>query len=270
VAHVPLNTLIPLSATTKAKAKERGLGSLGWVPRSIGLVLAAGPFVAACSSSAPPQAPAPAASSGAGTLRPVPGGAAAAGWEAGKWGTFHSQRYDFRLALPDGKAWRIDDHKTSWLMASHAPTQSSLRARMFLTDHAQNRAKCEAKVREAEPALPTPRTDQAFDDASANVLADARWDTRAVSFVEAVSPPKGGVAVGSPGVEPLRGTVLVFASNVRKCFGFQFVTEATGPNARATVAARLADVRERVVRELRFDHELDVPGREVLSADGPR
>lgn len=206
-------------------------------------------------------------------MRPVPSGGAIAGWESGKWGTFHSQRFDFRLSLPDGKAWRIDDHKGTWLLATHAGTQSTLRARMFLTDHAQNRMKCEATARDADPALPVPGIDQAVDDSSDRVIAG--WDARAVSFVApvtATATAKGAVTVGTPGSasgDALRGTVLVFASNIRKCFAFQYTTEASGAEARGVLAARMADVRERVVRELRFDHELDAPGREVLSGTAP-
>jgi hypothetical protein len=233
-------------------------------------------LAAACAPNGQERAVAsPSSASSAGALRPVPAGGAVAGWEGGKWGTFHSQRFDFRLSLPDGKAWRIDDHKSSWLVATHGPTRSMVRARMFLTDHAQNRAKCEGKVREAEPSFPAPQPEQAFDDASEKVLADSQWDTRAVSFVApAVASPKprgtveiGGPVAAPPSAEALRGTVLVFASNVRKCFGFEYTTEASGPDARAVLAARLADVRQRVVRELRFDHELDAPGRESLSAE---
>lgn len=125
---------------------------------------------------------------------------------------------------------------------------------MFLESHAQNRTKCEARVREADPSLPTPRADQAVDDAETGVLAG--WDARAVSFV--ARDPKDATK--------LVGHVLVFASNVRKCLGFQLTTEASGTTAKEIIASRLAEGRERIVRELRFDQELGAPDRETLTA----
>lgn len=181
---------------------------------------------------------------------------AATGWEGGKWGTFHSQRFDLRLPLPDGRTWRIDDHKASWLTATHAPSSSTVRVRMFLESHAQNRAKCEARVREADTGLPKPKADQSVDDAEAGVLAG--WDARAISFVT----PDGATP------QKLVGHLLVFASNIRKCLAFQLTTEATGPTAQEIIAARLVDAKERIVRDLRFDQDLGAPGREVLTAPG--
>lgn len=201
-----------------------------------------------------PAGSAPVASAAPNPLRAT---GAATGWEGGKWGTFHSQRFDVRLPLPDGRTWRIDDHKGSWLSATHAPSASTVRLRMFLESHAQNRAKCEARVREADAALPKPKPDQSVDDAEAGVLAG--WDARAISFVT----PDPAVP------QKLTGHLLVFASNIRKCLAFQLTTEASGPAAQEIVAARLVDAKERIVRDLRFDQDLGAPGREVLTAPGP-
>ena len=176
-----------------------------------------------------------------------------AGWDQGKWGTFHSQRFDLRLPLPDGAAWRIDDHKGSWLPATHPPPGSTLRLRMVLESHALNRAKCEAVVREAERALPVSRSDQVIEDVASG--GPPGWDTHVVTFVQ---PDRRDET-------KLTGQLLAFASNVRKCLGFHFVTDATGADARPTVAARLSDAKERIVRELSFDQDLGVPGREALT-----
>src|SRR5919205_509074 len=51
-----------------------------------------------------------------------------------KWGTYHSKRFELSLGLPDGAAWKIDDHRSAWLRASHEPTRSSLALRSWAED----------------------------------------------------------------------------------------------------------------------------------------
>ena len=46
-------------------------------------------------------------------------------------GEFVSKRFGFRLHLPDGRAWRIDDHGDSFLLAKHALAATTLRASRF-------------------------------------------------------------------------------------------------------------------------------------------
>ena len=176
-----------------------------------------------------------------------------AGWDQGKWGTFHSQRFDLRLPLPDGSAWRIDDHKGSWLSATHPATGSTVRLRMFLESHALNQAKCEAVVRDAERGLPVFRSEQVIEDVDSG--GPKGWDTHVTTFVQSDRKDES----------KLTGHVLAFSSNVRKCLGFHFLTEASGPDARSAVAARLSDAKERIVREMTFDQDLGAPGREALT-----
>jgi len=242
---------IPVSSA--AAAPRSPVRPLGWL-RSGWLVVSLG-ALSGCSHSETQPAAVPPVSSGAAAPTRAP--TQLTGWEAGKWGTFVSQRFDLRIPLPNGRAWRIDDHKGSWLVAAHSASSSSLRLRVFLESHAQNRTKCEARAREAEPGLPTPKVDQAVDDTDVGVIRG--WDARAVSFVtpDTAQPQK------------LTGHLLVFASNIRKCLAIQLTTEAEGSGAQETVAARLVDAKERIVRDISFDHELGTPGRELLTAPGP-
>lgn len=46
-------------------------------------------------------------------------------------GEFSSKRFDLRLSLPDGRAWRIDDHSEPYLVASHPLAATELRALRF-------------------------------------------------------------------------------------------------------------------------------------------
>ncbi len=72
---------------------------------------------------------------------------------------FHSQRLALYLPLPDGKAWRIDDHSRPELVATHAPTQSTVRVAVFRTEGLVGRHECEALARDRRlvpPASFTP------------------------------------------------------------------------------------------------------------------
>lgn len=173
-------------------------------------------------------------------------GDAPTGWDEKPWGRFHSKRFSLWLSLPDGKEWRIDDHRTSWLSASHPLSSSSLSLRIFLEEEATNAARCEARARQNDPALPTEKQAKALKNKVLKTLPD--WDTRAQFFLLPLNQP------GQP--LDLEGHLVAFAASNRKCMVFHYATRAIGASADAVIGARVADAEEwlskiEVVDELR-------------------
>jgi hypothetical protein len=67
--------------------------------------------------------------------------------DAGPWVEIVSRRFEIRIPLPDGAAWRIDDAAGSWLSATHAASSSSLLVRLWREDDPMSRTKCEERAR---------------------------------------------------------------------------------------------------------------------------
>jgi hypothetical protein len=178
--------------------------------------------LAACSGSAatpPPVAPKPPAVAFPDDPRPLP--------------RFHSKRFALSLPLPDGKAWRIDDHTRPELVAKHALTRSTVTVVVFRSDELAGRSQCEALARERRVV---PAGDlQILEDQSG--ITQQTFDTRTV------------VAI-APGVGPQRpvvGHVMAFGGFLRKCFAFDFATEVDGAADEAVLSARLAYARARIL-----------------------
>src|SRR5262245_42562151 len=85
--------------------------------------VAAALFTAACGPAAQPPPPPPP------TPTAAPAAERASDLETGKVGEFHSKRFQITLPLPDGRAWKIDDHSGTWLVATHAASSSELAVR---------------------------------------------------------------------------------------------------------------------------------------------
>lgn len=197
---------------------------------------------ASCSpTAAPVTAPVPSAPSASA----APPATARAGWE-GPWGRFHSKRHDAWVQLPDGAAWKIDDHKTSWLVARHPATSTTLRFKLFREEHAVSRDRCEALARRDDPTLP--REDDAAIDRTDAVLPG--WDGHGFAVVTAA---RGADA-------PIVGQYLAWGASIRRCFVLHVTTSAQGGDAAAAVGARLADLPE-LARKVSFDDATAGPGR---------
>jgi hypothetical protein len=69
-------------------------------------------------------------------------------------GTFHSRRFELSFSLPDGKGWRIDDHRTPWLVATHESTRSRLVVRAWPETGFSTDQGCYEKARSWDPTLP--------------------------------------------------------------------------------------------------------------------
>jgi hypothetical protein len=200
--------------------------------------------VAACASapapapgpSAPPQAPA----------------SAPATFEGARWGKFHSKRFDFSLALPDGSAWKIDDHRSKWLDATHAATHSSLLARSWNEEQNVTRKACYAQAREWERVLPDLDSQPLIDDGIKKVLGNE--DARVAVGLDARTPSTQGID----------GFVVVIVGSVKRCMVFAFQTHADGQGAGDEIASRLAIIAERFVPSLSLDQSF-APSREPLT-----
>lgn len=125
-------------------------------------------------------------------------------------GEFVSKRFGFRLVLPDGRAWRIDDHSESFLLAQHAQAAVTLRASRFdpsaLSGAVTSSAICwsEAIARGVftPPAAESPLEDDAHYDGSADSRILVSIGNRGESHVRYVVADRAGCTV--LGVDSLR------------------------------------------------------------------
>jgi len=199
----------------------------------------------ACGASAPAPAsqpgPAPAASTDA-----------LASFEGTHWGTYHSKRFEVSLDLPDGASWKIDDHRSPWMRATHEATRSTLLLRSWSEDQNVTRQACYARAREWEPSLPDLEMSPLIDDSMRKLMGDK--DAR---VAVGVAPPAAPGAMTG-------GFVLTVVGSVRRCLVVAFQTQAGGPSAGDEVAGRLALVADRLLPSLKSDQSF-APSREPLT-----
>jgi len=157
--------------------------------------------------------------------------------------TVRSARFDFSLALPDIESFQINDQTTSWFVAQHQPTGSSVLVRSWREYELMNRVSCEERAR-LHRNLP--------ERDKGTVIEDRRIDV----------PPEHDTMVEVRLREKSEsptfvGTVLAFGGWARHCFAFVFVT--TGDDKKV-VAARLSTMVTGTLEHLKFDSDL-VPKR---------
>jgi|SRR5579859_4829729 len=172
-----------------------------------------------------------------------------ASFQATRWGTFHSKRFELSMGLPDGNAWKIDDHRSAWLRATHEPTHSALLVRTWAEDSLVTRKACYARAREWEPRLPDLDAAPLIDDKMRLLLGsrDARVAVGVV--VRAGQPPSTG------------GFVVGIVGDVRRCAVVVYETEASGESAEDEIADRLAIVSDRLLPSMKIDQSF-APSRE--------
>jgi hypothetical protein len=152
---------------------------------------------------------------------------------------FHSKRFSLSLPLPDGSAWRIDDHSQPMLVARHAPTRSTVAVAVFHADALVGRVQCEALARERN-LVPSGEL-QVLEDQSG--VTNETFDTRTVVALQPGAGPD----------QPLLGHVMAFGGFLRKCFAFDFSTEVDGAADEAILSARLAFARARILGGLAIE-----------------
>ena len=234
--------------------------------------------VSACgtASALPPRAPAP---------RPPSEGSLALA--SGAWGDFVSKRFDLRLPLPDGPAWRIDDRKTPWLTASHAASSSTLLVRAWREADLVNRSRCEARARSW---MKLPEVDGAQILEERTIPLPAGFDTRLVTGVsmqapaprsqppharagdpagQVLDPRAGDLRSWSPSAngqgESIQGFAMAFGGWAHRCFAYVYRTEVRGADAVRLIGERLATMVEGSL----FNIELQSPLTPSIPKEAP-
>lgn len=168
-----------------------------------------------------------------------------------RWGKYVSKRFDLIVALPDGAGWRIDDHRTSWLVATHAGSASVVRARLWREQELMTRDRCESRAREWTRDLPVLSDSQLVDRHTAAGVPSPGYDTEIVTAVASRD-------------NAVQGFSMAFGASMKRCVALVFTTTATGPGASARVGDRLG-VAERILEAVSFRSDLEPVAREPLA-----
>lgn len=152
---------------------------------------------------------------------------------------YHSKRLALSLPLPDGAAWRIDDHSRPELVATHTPTQSRIVVAVVRTDGLVGRTQCETLAQEMK-IVPSAGLSTLEDEVA---ITQSTFDTRIRVALEAGSSPD----------RPLVGHVMAFGGFLRKCFVFHFSTEVDSAKSSPVLSSRLAFARARILGGLELD-----------------
>jgi hypothetical protein len=152
---------------------------------------------------------------------------------------YHSRRLAVSIPLPDGRAWRIDDHSQPELVATHPPTRSKVMVAVFRADELVGRAQCEALSRDRK-LVPTGDL-RTLEDETATI--QQTFDTRVWVAVQPGARPE----------QTLVGYVLAFGGFLRKCFAFVFSTQVDSASEEPVLSSRLAFARARVLGGLELD-----------------
>ncbi len=171
---------------------------------------------------------------------------------------FHSTRFGVSVPLPDGPRWRIDDHKTPVMRATHeaSPPESGnsrsvVELAVWREEELVNRAKCEKRAYEKGLAK-----EPAGEEISSELVgAPTGFDT--------------GVWIGADHDDKMvTGQLVAFGAFIHKCLYFRFETKAELKDA-AIVSDRLAFARLRIFGGLTLD-TMDVPKEEMKRGASPR
>lgn len=191
------------------------------------LVLAACVFaLGACASPKPAEAPSQAQPS----------------WSDNtEWQAFHSKRFRLWVSFPEGKSWRIDDHRGSSLVASHEASKSSVGVSVFGVPSMLNPRDCERE------AIAMGLLDKAPVDAPVEEL---RIDGTP-ALIRVVASERAA-QMGGSNAKVARGELRTLVSIGRECVVLQYQTEGQSSDI-APLSARMAAVRARMIPSLRFD-----------------
>ena len=155
---------------------------------------------------------------------------------------YRSRRLELSLPLPDGKAWRIDDHSQPELVATHAATASTILVSVFNAGELVGRAQCEERARERHlvPDVGA-KTVRVVEDEVA--ITQGEFDTRIEVVVRADGGPES----------LLIGRLMAFGGFLRKCFVFIYSTTVDRTSEEPVLSERLAFVRARVFGGLELE-----------------
>ncbi|MBI5531964.1 MAG: hypothetical protein HY898_04560 [Deltaproteobacteria bacterium] len=197
----------------------------------------------------PPKTPAPRASASAPAPAPVD-------LVDARWGRFVSKRFDLSMQLPDGHAWRIDDHKTNWLLAAHPGSSSVLRVRMWREQGIVGRDACEQRARDWTRDIPLAQSSRVLDRHPAPEVPAPGFDTEVITGVSRAQPAATGPAGPAPASASIDGFVMAFGASMKRCFAAVYTTSSTGADGSARLGERLG-IATRVIESISFRSELD-------------
>jgi hypothetical protein len=166
------------------------------------------------------------------------------------WGRYHSKRFLLSFPLPDGKAWRIDDHSRPSLFALHEATSSRVSVLTTQEDDLVNRQKCEARARDL--GWVTSKTLTTVEDQT--TIGPEAYDSRIWVALDAAKP--GGA---------VEGHVYLFGAFIRRCLLVHVSTVVPSARDEEVLSERLALARARIIRGLTID-----PPRTTDDATVPR
>ncbi|MBX3187632.1 MAG: hypothetical protein KF819_11480 [Labilithrix sp.] len=185
------------------------------------------PAIPGCAET-PPASPASAAVASASTAK-----APRYPNDDASWGRFHSKRFLFSFPLPDGKAWRIDDHSRPTLFAVHEATGSKLTIASTQEDELMNRQKCEARARDL--GWIDSKTLTTVDDEV--TVGPEAYDSRVWIALDA----------GKPGGS-VEGHVYLFGAFIRRCLLVHLSTRVPSASDDDVLSERLVLARTRILR----------------------
>ena len=156
----------------------------------------------------------------------------------GRWGRFHSERFQLSIPLPDGRSWKIDDHRKPELHAVHPPTSSRLVVFAENQEDLMNRHRCEARAR-ARGYVPEAHLTTLEDDV---VTFPGAYDSRVWVALDA-GRPGGGID----------GHVFLFGAFLRRCLLVHLTTGVPSAKDDDVLSSRLAIARARIIGGLSLD-----------------
>jgi hypothetical protein len=157
---------------------------------------------------------------------------------------FHSARFELSIPFPDGHAWKIDDHRTPLLVATHAATSATFTLELWSEPELMNRQRCEASARTRGRVL-----DTSFQTVADEVIVGpGPYDTHITVAALPSSLPH----------RTLSGHVFLFGAYMRKCLFAHYETVEREGEDEATLSARLAVARLQILGGIRVE-AFDVP-----------
>ena len=164
------------------------------------------------------------------------------------WPRYHSTRFRLSVPLPDGKAWKIDDHAQPELHAAHDATRSRLVVYAWNETELMNRARCEDRAR-GRGFVPAGLT--TVEDTT--TIGPEAYDTR---VWVAVKPGRDAQA-------PLVGHVFAFGAFIRRCLFVDFQSEVPQGKDEEALSNRLALVKVRLLGGLTLDAPRTTPDADI-------
>lgn len=161
-------------------------------------------------------------------------------WSSGAeaWGKYHSKRFQLSVPLPDGHAWKIDDHKGPALVATHPGTGSILTIQTTQEEDLMNRQRCEEHARKLGwvPAANLTTVDDHV------ITAPEAYDSR---LWVALDPDHADTRVD--------GHVFLFGAFLRNCLFVHLATSVATVEDEDVLATRLAIASDRIVQAITLD-----------------